>query len=236
MLNKLGTLEKQVLSVVITFIIYSLLAGWQVSALLVIAIGFHECSHLLAAKILKLKTRGFYLLPFIGGISFVAERYKRLTQQAFVVLAGPVGGGVLAFFTFFLYIMTGIPFLGYSAYLMGALNLFNLLPLSMMDGGQLMNTISYSINRKLGFRLQVISSVLAVILLAIFINPILALFIAFLGYGPLKTEYLNQKNNITTNQAAVMNSSQMFLTGGGWILTATSLIWLLHQLKSFSIF
>ena len=236
MLNKLGTLEKQVLSVVITFILYSLLIGWKIAALLVVAIVFHECCHILAAKVQGLKTRGMYLIPFIGGISFVGGPYKKLSQQAIVVLAGPFGGGVLAFLTFGLYVMTGISFLGFSAYLMGAMNLFNLLPLAMMDGGQLMNTISYSFNRKLGLKLQVISSILAVILLAIYLNPVIALFIGFLGYRSIKIEYLNQKNNITTNQAAIMNNNQMFLTSVGWILTATSLIWLLRQLKSFSIF
>jgi putative peptide zinc metalloprotease protein len=238
------TLQKQVGWAAVTFFIYTILTSWQIALLIIVAIGFHESCHLLAAKKMKLRTKGFYLLPFIGGMAIVNDRYKRLSQQAFVVLAGPMGGGALAFITYGAYLLTGISFIGYSAYLMAFLNLFNLLPLSMMDGGQLMNTISYSLNRRVGFILQAISTVLAVVIISFF-SPILAIFVGVIGFFPLRVEYRNQKflktkswlcTDTYLDQPKPMTRTQIYLTGGTWILTVLSLGWLWNALKSLSVF
>src|SRR5512142_2482919 len=88
--------QKQVFSIFLTFIVYCLLVPWQAALLLVVAVGFHESSHLWAAHKMGLQTKGFYLVPFMGGVAFINGPYRTLGQQAFVVLAGPFGGGLLA--------------------------------------------------------------------------------------------------------------------------------------------
>src|SRR5271165_5901690 len=124
MYNKLSTLEKQIGWAALTFLVYTVLIGWQPALLLIIAIGFHESCHLWAAKKMKLRTRGFYLMPFIGGVAIVNDRYKRLSQQAFVVLMGPVGGGALAAITYVGYVMTHLLWLKSAALMMVIINLF----------------------------------------------------------------------------------------------------------------
>ena len=238
-------MEKQIWWAIATFIIYNLVVGWHMALLVMVSVGFHELCHLMAARKLGLKTGGFYFLPFIGGISIVGK-YQKLSQQAKVVLAGPMGGGALACLTYLLYLMTGshYQFLGFSAFCMAALNLFNLLPLSMMDGGQLMNTISYSINRKAGFYLQLVSTVLAVIIIG-YIRPILSIVVGALGFMPLLTEYRNQKNyqdkswlctEAYLNLPESMSTRQMLKTGAYWLMTAAALIWLMITLKEFTPF
>jgi Zn-dependent protease len=234
MSNKL----KQFSSILFTFGIYYLFIGWKMSLVLVIGIAFHEQCHLWAAKLMKLKTNNFLMIPFVGGMAFVGGPYKSYAQQAFVVLGGPMGGAVSAFIMYAAFLLTGIPFLATATYILCILNAGNLLPLSVLDGGQLMNSISYSFNRKVGFYLQAVSTVIAVILLMC-ISPMLAVFVGFIGFSPLYTEYNNQKN-FTNNPELCsesylhppvsMNKNQVVLTLVGWIITILSLTYLWHCL------
>lgn len=175
-----------------TYLIYSFIFGWSIAAAFVVAIGFHEYCHLLMAHRLGMPTRGFTMLPFIGGMAYATGQYKSLWNQAKIVFAGPIGGGLLAFLTFGVYLITNSVWFSTVAFYMAILNLFNLLPLAFMDGGQLMNTITYSINRKIGLRIAMGSTIVAVLLIGWF-NPILAVFVGILGLMHIKREYRNQK-------------------------------------------
>jgi len=218
-------IQKQIASVIFTFAVYAYLVNWQVALLLVISIGFHEYSHLFAARQLGLKTGGFYLWPFLGGVAFVTEKYKTRMQNAIVALAGPLGGALLALVTLAAYKFTGIEFLATSVVWMCVLNLFNLLPLSFLDGGQTLNTITYSISRTLGLVCLTISTVVAVILLWEF-NIVIAILIAFLGVPYLITEYKNwkayQKGNTYLCDDSYLNPPQSLT---GWEILLVLISW-----------
>ena len=199
---------KQLGFALLTIIVYTVLFhSLGVAILLVGAIAFHEYSHLLAAQKMGLPTRGFFLLPFVGGVALVAGRYRRYSQQAFVVLAGPVGGGLLALVTAGAYLLLGFPWLAAAAYWMCFLNLFNLAPLSFLDGGQLMGTITYSINRTLGVVCVAVSTVIAVLVILHF-NPVLGLMIAWFGGSAAWKEIQNLK---------AWNNGQTYLCPDTWI-------------------
>jgi Zn-dependent protease len=243
--------NKKIFWAIATVAIYSFVfhSIWP-ALLLAGAISWHECCHLMAAKKMGLQTRGFTLYPFIGGVAVVGERYRSYGQQAFVVLAGPFGGGVGA-------VLTGAVFLGLhhwfhlnvgwlcaTAYWMAFLNLFNLLPLSFMDGGQLMDTVTYSMSRTLGVVCQVISTIIACALL-LMINPILGIFIVLFGgmqvYGEVKN-LINWKqgtrwlcNDYWNNPPKSLNLMQGAATVVGWILTTvmlTALMIVLHKVNA----
>lgn len=177
----------------ITYIIYGFMMGWPLAAAIIFTIAFHEYCHLMMASKLGMKTKGFTMIPFVGGMSFVTSGYKTLWDQALVVFAGPLGGGLMSFITFGTYLLTGNPFLGAVAFWMGVLNLFNLFPISFMDGGQLMNCITYSINRKIGMYFMMASTVIGSLMIG-YVNPILSVFIFIFGTMHCLREYNNQKN------------------------------------------
>lgn len=226
---KLSLRQKQIAFAVLTFAVYTWLINWQAAILLVVAVGFHEYSHLWAAKKMKLKTSGFFIVPFMGGVALVRERYKTLGQQAFVVLLGPVGGGLLAIITVIAFHLTGIPFLAGAAVWMCCLNLFNLLPLSLLDGGQLLDTLSYSVNRNFGFILRIVSTLVALVVLAK-LAPIIAGLVIVFGGASLWREYNNWKNYradkwwLCTDDYLYppkkLTVPQAVATIGGWLLTA----------------
>jgi putative peptide zinc metalloprotease protein len=226
-------LKKQISFAAFTFVIYTLLVGWQAAIMLLVGVGFHEYSHLLAAKRMGLPTKGFFLLPFVGGVALVSGEYKTFGQQAFVVLAGPVGGGLLALVTAGVYYLTGIPAFAAAAAWMCWLNLFNLLPLSFMDGGQLLGTITYSINKTLGMVLHVLSTVIAVVVLW-FYNPILSGLVLLFGGGGVIIELRNWHHFRTERSylcderylhpPAALSVGQIALTVAGWAGTAGILL------------
>lgn len=234
---------KQLGFAIMTFAVYAWLLNWKAALLLTVAVGFHECSHLWAAKRLGLKTKGFYLVPFMGGVAFITDRYKNYGQQAFVVLMGPVGGGVLALATAGAWYITGSPILGAAAGWMCFLNLFNLLPLSFLDGGQLMGTISYSVNKTLGMVLNVISTLVAVVILWHY-NPVIAGLIIFFGGSSVVREVRNWKNyrdgklwlcdDDYLNPPKALTGRQMAATIIGWAITGAALYFTSRYIAAFS--
>lgn len=188
--------DKRILWAIATIAIYTWFFHSIWPALLIAgAISWHESCHLMAAKKMGLRTRGFTLYPFIGGMALVDDYYRSYGQQAFVVLAGPVGGGLGAIATGLVYTLlksvfhVDLPWLCAAAYWMAFINLFNFLPLSFMDGGQLMSTITYSINRTLGVFSFALSTIVAIVGLCL-ISPILGMFVAFFGGAQTANELM----------------------------------------------
>lgn len=241
MLDSFTTRQKQIGSVLLTLAVYTWLINWQAAILLVIAVGFHELSHLWAARRMGLRTGGFYLMPFMGGVAFITQRYKTLGQQAFVVLLGPVGGGLLAVLTAVVFYFTKLPFLAAAATWMCYLNLFNLAPFSFMDGGQLMDTISYSINRTLGLVLRAASTVVAIIFL-LKVAPMIAVLVIVFGLPSLFMEYKNWKayregdfylcSSEYLHPPKKLTLGQGAMTVGGWLITAIVLLITMGSLTS----
>jgi len=232
---------KQIGFAIFTFVIYTMLVNWQAALMLTIGVGFHEYSHLWAAKRMGLHTKGFFLVPFMGGVALVDDKYKTYGQQAFVVLAGPVGGGLLAGATAAAYYLTGYPALAAAAAWMCFLNIFNLFPLSFMDGGQLLSTITYSINRTLGVVLYTLSTLVASVVLWHY-NAVLAFLVIFLGglgtWSEIKNwsawrkgqTYLLSDNWL--NPPKALTKGQIALTVAGWLGTIVLLGTLLYFLRS----
>lgn len=200
-----------------------------------IGISFHELSHLQAAKKLGLQSNGFFLIPFIGGVAFTKGDITRFSQQVFIVIMGPLGGAFLAFFTYLLFLISHSIILGEAAQLMAFFNLFNLIPLSFLDGGQLLECLAFSINKPaLGIIILFLSAFLAIPVLFP-LNPILALIIGFLGL--MKVYYLYKhyksldKTSISNSQihqlldlSTPLSNKQLLQTIAAWILTSLFLI------------
>lgn len=129
---------------------YAAIWNWKFGLLLMIAVGFHESGHVWAMKKMGIKTKGFYFLPFIGGAAIAEEEYKTYGENAYIAIMGPVWGALMAWGVGALYWVTGNPMWAAAAGWMATLNLFNLLPITPLDGGQLVRAIAFSIHKNLG--------------------------------------------------------------------------------------
>ena len=121
---------------------YALLFGWQFALGFVLLIFVHECGHVIVAKKFGLKVGAPVFIPFVGAAIMLKEQPQNAWVEAWVGIGGPIFGalGALACNAF------GEAFnaplfiaLASSGYF---LNLFNLLPVGMLDGGRIVTAMS----------------------------------------------------------------------------------------------
>lgn len=115
---------------------YALFFGWPLAALFVLLLFVHEMGHVAQLRREGLRASAPMFVPFLG--AFIAARSlgDNAAAEARVGLAGPIlgslGAGALALAGALLH----SPLLLASAYLGFFLNLFNLIPVTPLDGGR----------------------------------------------------------------------------------------------------
>lgn len=129
-------------SMILTIVLYSQLWGWKYALGFVLLIFVHEGGHLIAARQMGLNVGAPVFIPFMGAMIALKEAPKNAWIEAIVGIGGPVAGSVGAMFCHVLFLASGNPLwaaLAYSGYF---LNLFNLTPISPLDGGRIATAIS----------------------------------------------------------------------------------------------
>lgn len=129
---------------------YSAIFSWQFALLILFAIGIHESGHVWAMRRCGLKTKGFYFLPFLGGVAVGTEAVKTQRDNVVIILMGPLWGCLSALPCVAMYAFTGNPFWAAASGWIAMINLFNLLPVHPLDGGRLLTSVARSINGPLG--------------------------------------------------------------------------------------
>lgn len=160
---------------------YSFLFSWKFALLIMLAIGFHESGHVWAMRKQGMKTKGFYFIPFVGGAAIAEEEYKTYKQNVYVAIMGPVWGAIMALGCIVCYLIFDSPMFAAAGAWMAALNLFNLLPISPLDGGQILRSICFSIHKSVGLIFLLISMALSILILYYLKVGLFALVLFFGG-------------------------------------------------------
>ncbi|MDO6562971.1 site-2 protease family protein [Amphritea sp. 1_MG-2023] len=120
---------------------------------LIFCLVVHEYGHIRAMKHFGMKTKGIYLIPFVGGLALSDARINTRWQDVCISMMGPFFGLALSLLSLLAYWLTGsLFFAGLSAF-NALLNLFNLLPILPLDGGHLLKSIAFSMNSLVGLLL-----------------------------------------------------------------------------------
>ena len=112
------------------------------------AIGFiallfvHEMGHAIVLKQQGVRATAPLFIPFMGAFIGMKELPKNAYNEAKMALGGPVVGSLGALGCLVLWQTTGSPLFLALAYIGCWLNLFNLIPVSPLDGGRAMAAIS----------------------------------------------------------------------------------------------
>ena len=122
--------------------IYAAIWGWRFAAGFVGLLFIHEMGHYLAARQRGLPVRLPALIPFVGAYTSMPGLPPNVETEAYVAFAGPFVGTLAAFGVYFWSQHTGSALLLAIAYSGFLLNLFNLLPLSPLDGGRITAVLS----------------------------------------------------------------------------------------------
>jgi len=101
----------------------------------------HETGHFLAMKYFGYRDVQMFFIPLLGG--FVSGAPKKVSQRQRVItlFAGPAPGILLGLAALLLFHYTGGRFYYQLGFFMIVLNAFNLLPVTPLDGGQLLENL-----------------------------------------------------------------------------------------------
>ena len=121
---------------------YAFVFGWWYAVGFVALIFAHEMGHFLAARKRGLNVVLPTFIPFVGAWIELKEQPMNAETEAFVGIAGPMLGSAAAFVCYILARDSGSGLLMALAYAGFVLNLFNLIPLTPLDGGRIVSVIS----------------------------------------------------------------------------------------------
>ena len=132
---------------------------------------------------------------------------------------GPVWGTAFALATGIAYYFTGLPVLAAAAGWMATLNLFNMLPITPLDGGRILNSIVWSIRSNLGLIYMGVALLLTAVL-AYVSGMLLFFFLTFAGGFELWMEWKkhhprSMRDRVTYHLRKIMRiTSHSMLCGG----------------------
>ena len=119
------------------------IAAYATQYRLAVVVGFvvitliHEIGHAVVIRAKGLRAGFMVFIPFIGGAVTLKDQPRSVYDDALIGLAGPFAGTLASLVTLQIYKWTNDPVWLVIAFLGFGLNLFNLIPLGMLDGGRI---------------------------------------------------------------------------------------------------
>ncbi len=131
-----------ILTMLLSIWVYSNFFGWPFSVGFVLLIVVHELGHGIVMRMCGIPAGAPTFIPFVGAVIAMKGRPRNAYIEALVAFGGPVLGSLAALFCLIMALMLGSDFwmaLAFSGFM---INLFNLLPISPLDGGRIVGAFS----------------------------------------------------------------------------------------------
>lgn len=149
------------LTSLITFILFfsafAYYLGWLLSFIVSVSLAIHEYSHAFVMKRLGMQVKAVIFIPFLGAVALGGgKKHWTRREECLTAIAGPLAGYLSAVPVYFLLKMTGDTLFFKALVIILLLNLFNMLPLSPLDGGRVAKSLLMSFkNKTTGFVLWI---------------------------------------------------------------------------------
>lgn len=121
---------------------YGWLFGWQFGVGMVGLIFVHELGHGLAMRSFGVPVGPMTFIPFMGAVIEMRGRPSNAYQDAMIAIAGPIMGTAATLPLLAFGLTTGSQFALALSHWGCMVNLFNLLPIGMLDGGRIAGSLS----------------------------------------------------------------------------------------------
>ena len=193
-------------SALVSVVAYSFWGGPWFAVGLVLMIFVHEMGHVVEIRRQGMAATAPIFIPFFGAAIFQRSHAQSPMRQAQIGIAGPIAGTIGATAAFVLYGSTHWTVLLGWAYLGFLINLFNMIPFGMLDGGWILAPVSKWI--------QVAGlAVLGYLFLTGMISP-LVIIIVVLGIPVVIERFRNKAHDAyLTSEPA----TQRYLMGAAWL-------------------
>ncbi|MBC3881500.1 site-2 protease family protein [Undibacterium sp. LX40W] len=179
----------------LTLATYSAIFSFQFALALIACLVVHEYGHVHAMKHFGIKTKGFYLIPFFGGMALTDEKINTRWQDVVISIMGPTFGLILSLILWGVYLVTDNIFIANLANFNAFLNLINLIPVLPLDGGHVVKSVSFSASTRIATILLSLGTVLG-----IFISYQLGLFflafVLFIGTLDIVVEWRQRHHSL----------------------------------------
>jgi Zn-dependent protease len=133
---------KTFITMLISIWAYALFWGWSFAAGFVALLFVHEMGHVLALRLLGIRASAPMFIPFMGAFIGMKQLPDNAFAESVAAYGGPLLGTLGAIGCAAVGLATGNPFWFALASAGFLLNLFNLLPISPLDGGRILGVIS----------------------------------------------------------------------------------------------
>jgi Zn-dependent protease len=140
--GKLGKLLTTGGTMLLSVIAYAFVYGWWYAAGFVLLIFVHELGHYIAARQRGLDVGAPTFIPFVAAWIEMKQMPRDVETEAYVGIAGPVAGTLAAVACYYFARVYDSRLLLAIAYAGFFINLFNLIPLSPLDGGRITAILS----------------------------------------------------------------------------------------------
>lgn len=126
---------------------YYIFPSYKILLLITIIVIIHELGHFVAMKLFGYNDLGIFFIPLMGAYVSGTKREVSQKESAIILMAGPIPGILIGILFYQLWqanpYFGGIAGVSYYtiSLLFVLLNLFNLLPVYPLDGGQLLNRV-----------------------------------------------------------------------------------------------
>ena len=139
---KFGKVALTAGTMLLSVVVYSFIFGWAYAVGFVLLILLHEMGHYIAARRRGLDVGAPTFIPFVGAWIQLKQMPHDAETEAYVGIAGPIAGTIASMACYFAARQTGSGLLLALAYAGCMINLFNLIPVSPLDGGRITAVIS----------------------------------------------------------------------------------------------
>ena len=139
--------------------VYSVMFTVEFALALVAVLMFHEYGHVRAMKKFGIPTKGFYLIPFLGGVA-VGDKARTQWESLYISMMGPVYGLAMTAAFYVAFLITGSHFCGLVTSISALLNLVNLFPVYPLDGGHVIKALVFSRRNRVALTLLLTISAL----------------------------------------------------------------------------
>jgi Zn-dependent protease len=128
-------------SMLVSIAAYALLWGWKFAVGFVVLLLVHELGHALEAKRQGIPVSAPLFIPFLGAVIAMKQMPHDVWREAQIAIAGPIVGSAGCAVAWALGEALDSPLLVALAFTGFFLNLFNLAPVSPLDGGRIVAAI-----------------------------------------------------------------------------------------------